>query len=166
MSNEVIKKAKLLENNLPPISSITEGYDVRYRIISEDKNRVSHWSPIVLVNPNFTYTSGVIHHTKSGDLNTIVWDLVQISKNGTLIKEEQDYDVWVKWHRSDNGDWIYNSRVSGSSINIVRPDTYKINGVTQGSVPNRLSVEIYLKGTPVSRDTTFLRSYVGGPWTA
>jgi hypothetical protein len=166
MSNETIKKARLLENDLPPISSITEGYDVRYRIISEDKNRVSHWSPIVLVEPNFTYTSGIIHHTKSGDLNTVVWTLIQISKDGNLIKEEQDYDIWLKWDRSDNGDWIYDSRVVGSSINLIRPDTYKINGIVQPNIPNRLSVEVYLKGTPISRDTAFLRVYVGGPWTA
>jgi hypothetical protein len=165
MSNEVIKKAKLLESNLPPVSSITEGYDIRYRIISEDKNRVSHWSPITLVYPDFSYTPGVINHTASGNLNTIVWSLVPISKNGTVIKTEQDYDVWVKWHRSDNGDWIYNSRVSGSSLSITKPSTYKINGVTQAFVPDKLSVEIYLKGTPISRDTVFLKVYDGGPWT-
>ena len=45
MANEIIKKIKIAQNDLPTINSITEKYDVRYRVISEDKNRTSHWSP-------------------------------------------------------------------------------------------------------------------------
>lgn len=165
MSNEVIKKARILENNLPAINSVTEGYEVRYRIISEDKNRTSHWSPIFLVKPEFTYVSGTIHHSKAGDVSTVAWNSVEIKKGSTLIKEALSYDVWVKWDRDDSGDWAYRSRVETSSISLIIPSTYTKNGVVQASPPNRLSVEIYLKGFPISRDTTFLRVYQGGPWT-
>jgi hypothetical protein len=75
------------------------------------------------------------------------------------------YDVWVRWDRGDSGDWQYRSRVDTSSISLITPATYTKNSVVQGSPPNRLSVEIYLKGFPISRDTTFLRVYQGGPWT-
>ena len=165
MSNEVIKKARILENNLPAINSITEGYEVRYRIISEDKNRTSHWSPIFLVKPQFTYVPGTIHHSKAGDVSTVAWNSVEIKKGSTLIKEALSYDVWVKWDRGDSGDWAYRSRVETSSISLITPSTYTKNGIVQVSPPNRLSVEIYLKGFPISRDTTFLRVYQGGPWT-
>lgn len=165
MSNEVIKKARILENNLPAINSVTEGYEVRYRIISEDKNRTSHWSPIFLVKPTFTYVSGTIHHTKAGDVSTVAWNSVEIKKGSTLIKEALSYDVWVRWDRGDSGDWSYRSRVNTSSISLITPSTYTKNGIVQGSAPNKLSVEIYLKGFPISRDTTFLRVYQGGPWT-
>ncbi len=165
MSNEVIKKARILENNLPAINSVTEGYEIRYRIISEDKNRTSHWSPIFLVKPEFTYVPGTIHHTKAGDVSTVAWNSVEIKKGSTLIKEALSYDVWVKWDRDDSGDWAYRSRVETSSISLITPSTYTKDGVVQGSPPNRLSVEIYLKGFPISRDTTFLRVYQGGPWT-
>ena len=165
MSNEVIKKARILENNLPAINSITEGYEVRYRIISEDKNRTSHWSPIFLVKPQFTYVPGTIHHSKAGDVSTVAWNSVEIKKGSTLIKEALSYDVWVKWDRGDSGDWAYRSRVETSSISLITPSTYTKNGIVQVSPPNRLSVEIYLKGFPITRDTTFLRVYQGGPWT-
>jgi hypothetical protein len=165
MTNETIKKARILENRLPAINSITEGYEVRYRVISEDKNRTSHWSPIFLVKPEYTYVPGTIHHTKAGDVSTVAWNSVEIKKGTTLIKEAMSYDVWVKWDRGDGGDWEYRSRIDTSSIALITPSTYKIGGIVQGSAPNKLSVEIYLKGFPISRSTTFLRVYQGGPWT-
>lgn len=165
MSTEVIKKARILESNLPAINSVTQGYEIRYRVISEDKNRTSHWSPIFLVQPEYTYVPGTIHHAKAGDVSTVAWNSVEIKKGTTLIKEAMSYDVWVRWDRGDSGDWNYRSRVDTSSISLITPSTYTKNGVIQGSPPNRLSVEIYLKGFPISRDTTFLRVYQGGPWT-
>lgn len=165
MANEIIKKARILENRLPAINSVTEGYEIRYRVISEDKNRTSHWSPIFLVKPEYTYVPGTIHHTKAGDVSTVAWNSVEIKKGTTLIKEAMSYDVWVMWDRGDGGDWEYRSRIDTSSIALITPSTYKIGGVVQASAPNKLSVEIYLKGFPVSRDTTFLRVYQGGPWT-
>jgi hypothetical protein len=165
MANEIIKKARILENRLPAINSVTEGYEIRYRVISEDKNRTSHWSPIFLVKPEYTYVPGTIHHTKAGDVSTVAWNSVEIKKGTTLIKEAMSYDVWVKWDRGDGGDWEYRSRIDTSSIALITPSTYKIGGIVQGSAPNKLSVEIYLKGFPISRSTTFLRVYQGGPWT-
>jgi hypothetical protein len=165
MAKEVIKKARILESRLPAINSVTEGYEVRYRVISEDKNRTSHWSPIFLVQPEFTYVPGTIHHTKAGDVSTVAWNSVEIKKGSTLIKEAMTYDVWVRWDRDDSGDWQYRSRVDTSSISLIRPETYTKNNLVQVSQPNRLSVEIYLKGFPISRDTNFLRVYQGGPWT-
>jgi hypothetical protein len=165
MAKEVIKKARILESRLPAINSVTEGYEVRYRVISEDKNRTSHWSPIFLVQPEFTYVPGTIHHTKAGDVSTVAWNSVEIKKGLILIKEAMTYDVWVRWDRGDSGDWQYRSRVDTSSISLITPATYTKNSVVQGSPPNRLSVEIYLKGFPISRDTNFLRVYQGGPWT-
>lgn len=165
MANEIIKKARALESKLPAINSITQGYEVRYRIISEDKNRTSHWSPIFLVKPEFTYVPGTIHHTKAGDISTVAWNSVKIKKGTTLIKEAMSYDIWVKWDRGDDGDWEYRSRIDTSNISLITPSTYTKDGVVQGSAPNKLSVEIYLKGNPISRETDFLRVYQGGPWT-
>jgi hypothetical protein len=165
MASEIIKKARIFENKLPAINSVTEGYEVRYRVVSEDKNRTSHWSPIFLVKPEYTYVPGTIHHTKAGDVSTVAWNSVEIKKGSTLIKEALSYDVWVRWDRGDGGDWHYRSRVDTSSISLITPATYTKNGVVQESRPNRLSVEIYLKGFPISRDTSFLRVYQGGPWT-
>ena len=45
-----VKKAIVLKEELPPVNSDTVAYVVRYRIISEDKNRTSQWSPTFVTN--------------------------------------------------------------------------------------------------------------------
>lgn len=159
MANEVIKKIKITQDSLPTINSITEKYDVRYRIISEDKNRVSHWSPIINIDPQYIYVPGNITIVSSG-ITTVVWDPITIKIGTTTIRQAKDYDVWVKWSRAAGlGDWNYVQRISGNSISLVHPATFYINGVNQAQAPNRITVEIYLKGEPITRDTTNLRVY-------
>jgi hypothetical protein len=46
MADSNIKKLRIAKSLIPPIDHDTSKYNVRYRVISEDKNRVSHWSPI------------------------------------------------------------------------------------------------------------------------
>lgn len=159
MANETIKKIRIKQDDLPTINSLTEKYDIRYRIISEDKNRASHWSPIVSIDPQYTYVSGNIT-IDSSNLSTIAWDTVTVKIADQVIRQAKDYDVWVKWSKpAGDGDWIYVQRISGNSITIVHPTTFYINGVNQASVPNRLTVEVYLKGEPISRDSTNLLVY-------
>lgn len=165
MADAGIKKTRIKREDLPSINTNTEGYTLRYRILSEDKNRVSHWSPVETLLPGYTFVSGSINHSKAGSISTVAWNSVVINKDSTYIATAEEYDVWVRWDRSDGGDWLYRSRVSGSSISLLEATTYTIDGVVQGSAPNKLSVEIYLKGNPINRDSTFLRVYEGGPWT-
>lgn len=165
MADAGIKKAVIQNESLPLINTTLEGYLLRYRVVSEDKNRSSHWSEQVLVKPEFTISAGSINHTKSGSVSVIAWDAVSILKGTTLIRKAHEYDIWLRWDRNDNGDWIYAERIDGTSISILTPTTYKINGVTQAQIPNRLSTEIFLKGTPISRNATFIRAYQGGSWT-
>lgn len=39
MADEVIKKARILREDLPPLNAEQDAYILRYRVISEDKNR-------------------------------------------------------------------------------------------------------------------------------
>jgi hypothetical protein len=165
MVDSGIKKTRIKRENLPAINPDIEGYILRYRILSEDKNRTSHWSPLEMLTPGYTFTPGLISHDKAGSITTVAWNAVVIKKDLEYITTAEEYDVWVKWDRSDSGDWQYRSRIQGSSISLLTPINYTINGVVQASAPNRLSVEIYLKGNPINRDSTFLRVYQGGPWT-
>jgi hypothetical protein len=159
MANDIIKKIKIEQDNLPTISSLTEKYDVRYRIISEDKNRTSHWSPIVAIDPEYTYESGNISIVSSG-ITTVAWDSVTVKIGAQTIRQAKDYDVWVKWSKAaGNGDWNYVQRISGNSINLVHPTTFYINGVDQASAPNRITVEVYLKGEPITRSSVNLLVY-------
>lgn len=45
------KKVIIKQSDLPPISSDTNSHLVRFRIVSNDGNRSSHWSPIYSVAP-------------------------------------------------------------------------------------------------------------------
>lgn len=159
MANEIIKKIKIAQDDLPTINSITEKYDVRYRVISEDKNRTSHWSPIVTLDPQYIYVPGNITIVSSG-ITTVAWDSVTVKIGVKAIRQAKDYDVWVKWSKAaGSGDWNYVQRISGNSINLVHPSTFYINGVDQVEAPNRVTIEVYLKGEPITRDSSNLLVY-------
>lgn len=158
--SQVIKKAKVSKNNLPAISSTTETYGVRYRVISEDKNRSSSWSPIFDVDPNYTYVPGKINVSSSSGVVRVSWDAVTIKIGTNAIRQAKDYDIWIKWSKSPGlGDWNYIERITNNSTSFVVPDTFFINDVDQADAPNRITVEVYLVGEPVSREYTGLRVY-------
>ena len=48
MPDKNIKKNIILKKDLPNVigDDTSLNYEIRYRMISEDKNRLSHWSPI------------------------------------------------------------------------------------------------------------------------
>lgn len=90
MANKILRIPK---NQLPPVES-DNVYSVRFRIISEDKNRLSHWSPIFIID-------SVAPVSVSGD----------IVVNGPIINavwgDEEGrpyYDVFVKF---DSDPYIY-----------------------------------------------------------
>jgi hypothetical protein len=100
-------------------------YDFRYRVISEDKNRFSHWSSIQRnIQPDITdpfpYTqSNRFSVTKAGDIITAIWSfpgdseiaerLLLDPENANYMSPEEanyvkifrkttTYDVWVRWN--------------------------------------------------------------------
>jgi hypothetical protein len=160
---DVLKKAIILQNNLPPVNTQTEGYSVRYRIVSEDRNRSSHWSPIYTVRPEYELvTPGFLVVEKNASHILVIWNPVTLKKSNTVVKKATEYDVWVRWHKSDEGDWILLERVEGTSLTILPVDTYTIDGVDQETQPNRIDVEVYLVGSPSVRSddpNAFLKAY-------
>lgn len=46
MADPNIKRVVINKSDLPPILGTDFTYNIRYRVISEDKNRTSHWSRI------------------------------------------------------------------------------------------------------------------------
>jgi hypothetical protein len=165
MVDSGIKKTTVKYSDLPALSVASEGYTIRYRVISEDRNRKSHWSPVVSVSPGYTFDEGDIDFFKQGNIVTSTWDAVAIKKGTVLIENANEYDVWIKYDRSDAGDYVYKQRVIGTSISTVHPATYTKDGVVQALAPNKYSIEVYLKGIEVSRSTAFLRVYQDGPHT-
>lgn len=91
------QKVQVSKEDLPPVGKLSDGsygYVVRYRIISEDQNRYSHWSPIreIPVN-NLELVNGAV----------VVNGLVVQSVWGDE-EERPNYDVFVKF---DEGDYFY-----------------------------------------------------------
>lgn len=163
---EIIKKAKISKDDLPTINSITGTYSVRYRVISEDKSRTSAWSSVYSIDPNYTYVTGDIKIASSSGTVRVVWDPVTVKIGTNTIRQAKDYDIWVKWSKEDGmGDWKYADRVSTNSANFVVPDTFFINGVDQSFTPNRVKVEIYLKGDPITREYDSLLVHAPGMHT-
>lgn len=52
MANEKLKKIIIPLAKLPASTTVPNSFVLRFRIVSEDKNRTSHWSPIYVVAKN------------------------------------------------------------------------------------------------------------------
>lgn len=122
-----IRKVRVLKNDLPPINSERGKYLVRYRIISEDRNRISHWSPQFEISPSALDLSAaedsnidlsVIGETLIAKWNISAWAQEEFAKNPTL--STASYDVYVAWGSSPTsvGTLEYYATISGNYISI------------------------------------------------
>jgi len=167
-------KARVREQDLPYVTYFednTFGYEVRYRIVSEDQNRFSHYSPIVRVIPNYSFErppgtgQSDIEVLSAGPYVNVVWDPITIKDrvSGNTIRKALEYDVFLKWGKGEtNPDpvWIFEERVEGTAQGFRHPTQYELtDGSIQVAKPNRLSVEIYLRSTNPSRENFNLLVY-------
>lgn len=154
-------KSIISPSSLPEINAETGTYFVRYRIITEDRNNISYWSPVYEVDPGFTYQTGTVTAAKNSGQVNIVWDSAIVIKDSAQVGKVEEYDIWLNWYKSGgaSGDWLYQQRVATTSLRINIPTTYYSGGIDQLTTPDRLLVEIYVKGRPITRDFTILRLY-------
>lgn len=109
------RKSAVLKKDLPPVIRLDDnsfGYLVRHRIISEDRNRFSAWSPIEKV---VAFDSNFPAGTVGGDL------LLQGSSVGITWDDAADrpyYDIFVSF---DGGDYFYHGTSPIHSYSIVNP---------------------------------------------
>lgn len=156
-------KLIIAKENLPDLDIYTNTARLRFRIITDDRNVSSYWSPIYSIDPGNTYIRGtrtipgLLHLEKHTGYVSIVWDSTSVYKTinsvDTLIDELKNYDLWIKF--ADNGgtnpgDWIYKERVSSTSINILIPSQYEYNNGLYAS-PKLMYVEVYKTGNPIQR---------------
>jgi hypothetical protein len=131
MADSGIKKVTISKEKLGTVVGTNE-YVVRYRVVSEDKNRSSHWSPNYLV--------------LSTPIETVLGN-VSISKESVSVtwqnpRQRPEFDVFVgfnnvapTWH--------------GSSIT----NTYQF--IKTGTLPVRVVVQI--KSTGNLKDSLFYK---------
>lgn len=117
MSDRSIKKVIIPKSQLPPINGTLEQYVVRYRVISEDRNRISHWSPQYFVSP----TPLVAERLKNVDID-ILPDSIVASWSDVDEAELYGVDVFVAFGSSPNGVGLYNyyATVVGNTVTIPR----------------------------------------------
>jgi len=88
------QKVVIPREDLPAVSKLSDesyGYIMRYRIISEDQNRFSHWSPIrELPTPSPVSVDGDV--ALIGNIIQIVWGDEEARPR---------YDVFVKFNDSE-----------------------------------------------------------------
>ena len=114
-----IKKLRILKSSLPPIDHDTLKYNLRYRIVSDDRNRVSHWSPIYNLNGSTVET-----YTGSLSINPEIITAVWKEENQLDIEADKSYDVFVKF---DSGSFIYHGFVSTHSFMFLNEGTSTVH---------------------------------------
>ena len=158
-------KVTISETNFEEMDIYTQKYNVRYRIITDNQNNLSSWSPIFEVDPEFVFQGGTIESPGIITLNEIgsthvmiVWDSASVYKEVETelesISQLKSYDIWIKWAGASGAnpsDWIYRERVSSTSLNINIPANYiDATGTTRSSI-DYLYVEVYRPGRPTIR---------------
>ena len=124
MSNPIVKKVIIKKQDLPALNGVSQNYLVRYRIVSEDKNRASHWSPRYKVNvepeinrdllptPEPWIAHSVVASADKKIIN-IVWTPPANLKS--------DFDLYVKWGADV---FKYVASMQTSSYTILVPSGY------------------------------------------
>lgn len=121
MSDPGIKKVFILQKDLPPVSS-TNSYRIRYRVVSEDKNRTSHWSPIFNINAQaIVSVSGTV--VRNGDAVTATW--AHATGQHTYL-----YDVFTSY---DGGAYVYLGSTPVHSFIFLRKGASSVRFIAQAA---------------------------------
>ena len=140
-----MSKLVVSRENLPDVDIFTNTIRFRFRIITDDRNVSSYWSPIYSIDPELDYIpSGQAVIEKHNAYSAVVWNPVSIEKNGNQLRELEYYDLWIRWGDDiSTGEWQYKERVTSTSINLIKPSS--------PAGLDHLSVEIYRPGKPILR---------------
>ena len=115
MANKILR---IPRNQLPPVES-DNVYSVRFRVISEDKNRLSHWSPIFVIDSvEPVAVSGALSVTAT--IITAVWG----DEEGRPA-----YDVFVNF---DSGGYEYHGTTT----------THQYAFLNEGTSTVRVAIQI------------------------
>ena len=116
-----IKKIIIKPEDLPPVDANEKGYILRYRIVSEDKNQSSHWSPQYLVpflGPNDVPSDmPFVDAEKVNRFAAITWYIPERYSADTV-------DVYVQWSQNTSViiPWTYLTRSYTNTASAEIPD--------------------------------------------
>lgn len=107
MADAGIKKVVIPRSSLPSVSDSNQ-HLVRFRVVSDDRNRYSQWSPIYLVSGTSVEEVDADSFT-SGRIVTIAWSDAQ---------NRGSYDIFVKF---DDGDYYYHGTADSTQYSFIIP---------------------------------------------
>ena len=104
-----IKKIIIPKSKLPGFFGENRQYVLKYRFISEDKNRTSHWSPTYKI---------IAEDTPSEILNSMIIDTSNRVINLAWQPQTniEEYYIYIKWN---NAGWQYYSKTTQTNYSIV-----------------------------------------------
>lgn len=176
MADPGIKKVRLDKSEFPLVQITTSyngslsrdeisgsHYDFRYRVVSEDKNRYSHWSEIIRysmpdVTTPFPFTdNNRFSISKAGNPEVIsaVWSFPGDSESPTdyvkFFKDTTQYDIWLRWNNNNTTDlnnvgwtaWEYSATVSSNSFSILKKDSSVKRIEIAVQVPTTIKIRDY-----------------------
>ena len=120
-----VKKVTITKKELPPLTPNGE-YLIRYRIISEDKNRTSHWSPI------YTLDATRVWNEETEEFESLIRDVTSsvtvtpttIIIDWGTINNASSYDIFVSLKTSETwGSYVYHGSSSTHSYSFLKPTT-------------------------------------------
>ena len=118
MADAGIKKLTIPKSQLPPVNDNNE-YVLRYRILSDDKNRTSHYSSIFTTVANaVVLVSGSL--SVSGNNLIATW--------GTFLNRPIKYDIFVKF---DNGNYVYHGTALAHTYGFLKTGTINVRVAVQ-----------------------------------
>jgi hypothetical protein len=162
MADSNIKKIRIKKNNLPNFIGNNDAlkYEVRYRVVSDDKNKYSHWSPIHTLTADTTlnetgydpdnsaatsipYT--ILINSPDGNAQ-ISWTMPLLLVINPTDEEKalqvlqssiKEFDIYVQWEKDSIwGDWVWAGTSNGTQFSIIYPTDaefvkFRIQKVTQ-----------------------------------
>lgn len=115
MTDGLVKKKFIVNTeNLPKTSSSAQ-HIIRFRVISEDRNRVSDWSPIFVLDssgqiPPFGASAPFVLTSASSNSSTVL----DLTWSESFISTF--YDIFVKW---DTDQFVFYKTVSSNNLKII-----------------------------------------------
>jgi hypothetical protein len=114
MATEKIKRVIIPKSKLPAYSQNDSSYIVRYRVVSEDRNRTSHWSPqyklpvLPYIDNDTPPVNFAIGLDPTKKIISIAWTPTPDINN--------EFDVYLKW---GSADWVFEKRVLSPSYTVL-----------------------------------------------
>lgn len=152
-------KIRIPVEKMPP-PDIYGNQVLQFRIVSEDRNRVSAWSPLYKIKSlgqYRPYRSQVIEDLVTGSGQTaftLTWDTptyynydpsltsASIMHNHSQNFKQHPTDIYIRWYNgSSPGHFEYHDRVLTDNTSIIKSTSHVFNnGVDSGSGPTNVQI--------------------------